>query len=221
MSSRSRASRATIRTPEPKQERIAPVDHGDSPAAFWAGPFGTEYTARNQVDWQARIPFLRGIIERTNASTFLDVGCNGGWNLRALKAIDATFMMSGVDVNQDALMLAQVEGFDAVNLPATEVVEKFGAGSAQMVITSGVLIHIPTDQLIATMEAIRDVSSDYVLAIEYDAPREEAIDYRGHADRLWKRPYGELFQSIGMSLVEHGQADGYHECHYWLLEKAL
>lgn len=220
MTTKTRAPRVTkTAVKAPKRERIADDDHGDSATAFWAGRFGTAYTARNQVKWQERIPLLRRMAEQTGAASFRDVGCNAGWNLRALKAINADFAMSGVDINHNALQLASEAGFDVINAAATDVVDLFGSGSAELVITSGVLIHIPTDTLVATMQAIRDVSSRYVLAIEYASEREVAVDYRGHADRLWKRPYGELYQSMSLALVESGPAEGYNDCHYWLLEK--
>ena len=46
---------------------------------FWAGEFGDEYVRRNQVDWRARIPFWREVIEMTGARSVHEVGCNCGW----------------------------------------------------------------------------------------------------------------------------------------------
>lgn len=196
-----------------------PLDSGTTPLDFWAGTFGNDYTKRNQVDWALRVPLLRRLIEQTEASSFLDVGCNAGWNLRALRSIDSSLEMSGVDVNHEALEQCVAEGFDVVNAPATEIVDTFGPHAAQMVITSGVLIHIPPEQLVDTMQAIIAASSQYVLAIEYDAPTQVEVEYRGHAGRLWKRPYGAIYQQLGLSLVETGVAEGYDDCTYWLLSK--
>jgi len=202
------------------RESVADPEIGEAALTMWASQFGDEYLERNQVDWTDRVPLLRRLAEQTGARSFLDVGCNAGWNLHALRAINPDFAMSGVDVNHRALQAAAAAGFDVVNARADSVAELFSPGSADMVITSGVLIHIPTEQLIAVMEAIRDASAGYVLAIEYAASREEAVEYRGQRDRLWRRPYGELYQSLGLSLLEFGQADGYNDCTYWLLEKA-
>lgn len=197
-------------------------DSGASPMAFWAGEFGVEYTDRNQVDWAQRIPLLQRMIDQTGAETFLDVGCNAGWNLMALRKISADFMMTGVDVNHRALQQAAAEGFDVINIPASAIADsdELGQECAQMVITSGVLIHIPPVDLPAVMQAIVTASSRYVLCIEYEAPVETMIDYRGHAHRLWKRPFGELYERLGMSVLETGVADGYVDCKYWLLEKS-
>lgn len=220
---RPRPSKRTLPTPNvPKIAAPRAPDSGATPMAFWAGDFGTEYTGRNQVDWSLRVPLLQRMIDQTSAQSFLDVGCNAGWNLLALRKINPDFMMSGVDVNHQALLQAADEGFDVINMPASTIAEsdELGNGCAEMVITSGVLIHIPPSDLDSVMRAIVAASSRYVLCIEYDAPAEQMIEYRGHQHRLWKRPFGAMYEALGMSVLESGVADGYTDCRYWLLEKS-
>lgn len=185
---------------------------------FWSGEFGREYTARQRVDYRDRIPLLTHILEQTGATTFLDVGTNEGHNLKALRDISAEHQMSGIDVNPDALAKALAAGFDVQTGRADEAVALFGERAAELVITSGVLIHIAPEDLRASMAAIRDASSAYVLAIEYDSPEEREIPYRGHAGKLWARPFGDIYQELGLSLVETGKAQGYDQCQYWLME---
>ena len=185
---------------------------------FWRGSFGQEYTKRNRPNWRDRVPFWERIIERTNAQSVLDVGCNVGWNLLALRSF-SDIPMTGIDVNPLALLEAQTHGLDVAEGRADQVAEYFGAGAADLVVTSGVLIHIAPDDLMASMTAIRDASSQYVLAVEYEAQDETEVDYRGHKGRLWKRDYGGLYESIGLSLVEYGPAQGFDRCMFWLLEK--
>ena len=188
--------------------------------AFWQGDFGRDYLTRNQVDYTERIPLLNHIAEMTGAQTFLDVGTNAGWNLLALRHINPEYMMSGVDVNQEALEKAQISGFDVHVSPADKIAEIFGEQAADMVITSGMLIHVAPEDLKATMQAIVDCSSQYVLAIEYEADAEQEVEYRGNKGKLWKRPFGKLYQELGLSLVETGNATGYDKCTYWLMEKS-
>lgn len=188
---------------------------------FWRGQFGNEYNKRNgMVPWSDRVPFWRHIVTKTGAKSFLDVGCNAGWNLLALQQMGADLLMSGVDINEDAVQLAQSNGFDAAVCPADGVVEKFNADACDMVITSGVLIHIAPEDLQRTMEALVAVTRRWVVAVEYDAPTVTEVEYRGHKGKLWKRPYGELYQAHGLKLVDSGPADGFDDCTYWLLEKA-
>lgn len=186
---------------------------------FWKGDFGRDYTARNRVRYQDRIPLLTRIIETTGANSVLDVGCNAGWNMLALREINDEIAMSGVDVNQQALEEAANHGFDVIEGRADQVGELFSPGCADLVITSGVLIHIAPQDLSASMRAIVDASSAYVLAIEYDSANEREIEYRGNKGKLWARPFGRLYEQMGLSLVEHGPAEGYDQCHFWLMEK--
>jgi pseudaminic acid biosynthesis-associated methylase len=187
---------------------------------FWQGPFGTDYLARNRVDWKERVPFWQHIVELTGATSFLDIGTNAGWNLHALRSISPEFTMSGVDINIEALREAQAAGFDVAEVPAHAVVETFGPGAAELVVTSGVLIHIAPDDLPKTLAAIHDASSRYVLAIEYAGDVETEVEYRGNAGKLWRRPFGELYMQRGLSLVETGVAQGFRDCTYWLMEKS-
>ncbi len=221
----SRASKHSRRVKSVLKPRIGEAkapDSGATPQAFWAGAFGDDYTGRNQIDWSLRVPLLQRMIDQTGAETFLDVGCNAGWNLLALRKINPDFMMSGVDVNHQALLQAANEGFDVINAPAATIadIDELGAECAQMVITSGVLIHIPPVELEAVMRAIVAASSKYVLCIEYEHPTEQMVEYRGHQHRLWKRPFGELYERLGLSVLETGVAEGYVDCRYWLMERS-
>lgn len=187
---------------------------------FWKGDFGKEYTTRNRPKWQDRVSFMTHILEQTGATSFLDVGTNAGWNLHALRSINAEYLMSGLDVNRGALEEATAAGFDVVEGRADQAAEMFGAGAAELVMTSGVLIHIAPADLPAAMQAIVDASSKYVLAVEYDAQEEAEVAYRGHVGRLWRRPFGKLYEAMGLSLIETGEAPGYDQCTYFLLEKS-
>jgi pseudaminic acid biosynthesis-associated methylase len=187
---------------------------------FWAGDFGRDYTQRNRVQWQDRVPFWQRICEQTRAESFLDVGCNAGWNLLALRSINPDFLMSGVDLNAQAVKEASEQGLDVHQAKATDAPGLFGHGVAGLTITSGVLIHVPPEDLQATMQAVIDVSAQYVIAIEYEADSEQEVEYRGHQGKLWRRPFGKLYEAMGLSLVEYiPQAQGFDRCAAWLMEK--
>ena len=84
------------------------------------------------------------------------------------------------------------------------------------------LIHIPPEELGKAMNKLIRMSSDWVLAIEYEADQEEEIVYRGKKGLLWKRPYGELYQEMGLTMVETGKLQqdvGFDNCRYWLMRK--
>ena len=190
-----------------------------TPTEFWSGAGGKAYTERNRVDWAKRVPFWQHILDVTDAQSFLEVGTNVGWNLRAIRSLNKDLLMTGVDLNEDALREALDARLDVEVLPGHRVAEFFGAGCCGLAFTAGVLIHVPPDDLRQTMAAIRDVSDQYVLAIEYESADAQELEYCGRTGLLWKRPYGKLYQDMGLSLVESGEAVGFDQCTYWLLEK--
>lgn len=193
---------------------------------FWAGDFGKSYLERNQVDWTKRIPFYRRIVEMTNCESVFDLGCNAGWNLRAIEKVDQDIEFTGCDVNQDALNEAKAAipygEFDIC--PARDIVEFYGEEwKRHLTMTAGVLIHIPEQEIWDVMRSMVRLSGEYVLAIEYDADKTEEVTYRGHSGRLWRRPYGPMYQSLHMNLIytcKLGPEEGFGPgCTAWLLRR--
>lgn len=186
--------------------------------AFWASDFGNAYTKRNRVEWAKRIPFWRNILSITQARSVLDVGCNVGWNLMAIRDIDRTVVTMGVDVNADAVGEARTNELDVMKLPAKEA-GGFFRERYDLVCTSGVLIHVSPADLPATMQSIINASRRWVLAVEYEAPKEVEVEYRGNAERLWKRPFGTLYEQMGLETIAKSDAEGFDQCAAWLLAK--
>lgn len=180
---------------------------------FWKGEFGDAYLKRNQVDWRARIPFWESIMEMTGARSVWEFGCNAGWNLSAIMRACPDAALYGTDINQKALEQATAAGIEWVG-------DKLGKKAMfELTFTAGVLIHIPPEDLQPTMDDLVQHSHRWVLAVEYDYPVSQEVEYRGHAGKLWKRPYGRLYEDMGLELVRSGEARGFDQCTFWLLEK--
>lgn len=189
-------------------------------AEFWTSDFGNEYTSRNRVDWRARIPFWDGIIQRYGIRSVFELGTNAGWNFSAIKhSVNGYNVgLQGVEINEQARRQASSAGHKSIvdgNFPDDFMM----LPAHELTYTSGVLIHIPPEKLKEVMCGLIDVSCQYIMAIEYESEQEEEVEYRGHTERLWKRPYGQLYQDLGLKLVETGNAEGFDSCTYWLLEK--
>jgi pseudaminic acid biosynthesis-associated methylase len=185
--------------------------------AFWSGEFGDAYTARNRVDWRARIKFWRTVMDETGARSVYEFGCNAGWNLSAIRRLFPDVELWGHDVNERAVQQARWAGLRGVQLGSGPGLD---GGSVDLAFTAGVLIHIAPDELEAFMGEVVRVSAQYVLAVEYEAEQEEALDYRGHTERLWKRPYGKLYEAMGLTQVAKWPAGaGFDNCTAWLMEK--
>ena len=186
-----------------------------STAEFWAGEFGAAYTARNRVDWRKRIPFWREVIELTGARSVFEFGCNAGWNLSAIRRVENDIQTYGREINEVALIQAEAAGHQVATVGLITDLNCY-----DLAFTAGVLIHIAPEQLDATMREIVSVSAQYVLAVEYAADKEEEVEYRGHAGKLWRRPFGKLYQDMGLKLVKEWPAgDGFDNCTAWLLGK--
>ena len=187
---------------------------------FWEGSFGNDYVDRNRVDWAKRVPFWRSLIP-DDVTTILEVGCNIGGNLKAIRAA-VDIKPVGVDVNEKALLEAACAGFEVHRMPGHEVSCRLGTGVFDLVFTAGVLIHVPPEDLEQTMRAIVQASRKYVIAVEYAHPMETEVEYRGHSGKLWKRPFGRMYEALGLELQWFGFAGpdkGFDNCAAWLLEK--
>lgn len=187
-------------------------------ADFWKGDFGAAYIARNQIDYRTRMDFFREVLNLTNAGNVLEVGCNKGHNLLAIAAVSPWVEIAGCDINATATELARSVLPEAFieNIGANEL-DQFGI-KFDLVFTAGVLIHIAPESLKAVMQSIIDASEKYVLAVEYESSAEIEVTYRGHEGKLWRRPFGRLYQDMGLKLVKEWPAgDGFDNCQAWLL----
>jgi pseudaminic acid biosynthesis-associated methylase len=185
----------------------------------WQGSFGDAYLQRNRVDWRKRIPFWKSILDNTGIRSAFELGCNAGWNLSALERCDNNLVVWGCDINEKALELAYAAGLGVFNVNDSIARQQF-PNTAELTFTVGVLIHIAPKELKETMQKMIDLSSDYVLAVEYESDVETEIEYRGQQDLLWKRPYGELYKRMGLELIQAGDAGkGFDNCTYWLMRK--
>ena len=193
------------------------VDFNQTGVELWSSEFGNDYTNRNQVDWRKRMPFWKMIEERTGARSYFELGCNAGWNLSAIRRQFPDVNVVGSDINEQASRQAHMARLNVINmLDFTKEVP----GTFELVFTAGVLIHIEPEHVKDVMQDLINKSLRWILAVEYAAERETIVEYRGHTEKCWKRPYGEMYKALGLKLVDHGAAgDGFDNCHYWLLEK--
>ena len=188
---------------------------------WWSKEGGDAYTKRNKVDWQARIPFWKMILDKTGARSVFEFGCNAGWNLSAIKRIYPDVAILGYDINKAAIQHANAAGLNTESDPQWLSFDgcKPFIDEAELVFTAGVLIHIPPEDLKQTMQDLIDKSLDYVLAIEYYAEEETEIEYQGEKGLLWKRPYRKLYQDMGLEPIAEGMAVGFDACTWSLLKK--
>jgi pseudaminic acid biosynthesis-associated methylase len=187
----------------------------------WKGEFGNAYTDRNPVDWKTLLPIFAPIIDGLEIRSVLEVGCNRGHNLVALRELlGPGARVVGVEPNPHALALAKAAGNEVVpgsifNLP-------FPDGEFDLVFTAGVLIHIAQAGLAAALKEVYRCSRRYLLAAEYFAEQETVLPYQGQANLLWKRNFPRHYQNLLPDLVpvRNGYEAGWDRTHWWVFEKS-
>jgi pseudaminic acid biosynthesis-associated methylase len=193
---------------------------------IWKGEFGEAYTDRNALaDWRVKLPAFQKMLEGLSIKKVLEVGCNRGYNLLVLaELLGKDSEVIGIEPNRYALELARAASVKVGALYGHTFDIPFKNAYFDLTVTSGVLIHISLIDLPKALREIYRVSKQYILAIEYWAPEETTIHYRGYDNLLWKRDFLSHYknQFPGLTLIRSGYwgpEDGFDRCHWWLFEK--
>lgn len=196
--------------------------------AFWAGEFGIDYLKRNQGEEMIRQNinlFSKILTFAPDVKSIVELGCNIGMNLAALKRISADFKLRGYEINAEASKLAQEQGVGEI-INTTIINPLSNEATFDLAFTKGVLIHISPDHLEKVYENLVALSHRYILVSEYYNPSPDRVTYRGHEDRLFKRDFaGELMDKYHLKLIAYGfnyRRDNYipgDDCTWFLLEK--
>ena len=167
---------------------------------FWAGEFGDEYITRNTGFINSKINLFHEALP--SVGSVYEVGANIGLNLDAVHEMDDSTELYALEINNQACeALSQKPHI------------KFTQGSllenppykAQLVLSSGVLIHIDPDRLPQAYEHIYNASDQYILLCEYYNPSPVEVVYRGHEGKLFKRDFaGEMMDKYNLKLLKYG-----------------
>lgn len=187
---------------------------------MWSGDFGNRYTQRCDVKPESRVDIFKELIP-LGCETMLEVGCNKGHNLEAIKIFN-TATIVGIEPNKSLCKSPNIINGDAYNLPWAD-------NTFDLVFTAGVLIHIPEDRLAEALTEIYRVSGKYIMMIEYYSPETEGKQYRdfGSKKGLWSRPYGDIFSSMfNIKNIKEGKVRdigndgwGFSDSNYWIYKK--
>lgn len=173
---------------------------------FWSGEFGDAYTSRNGGAGllATNVNLFSKILARTHdVETIIELGANKGMNLDALKILLPTADLTGVDINESAVTELTDKGYVGVQSALQDYTPVW---IRDMVISKGVGIHIPPDELEAFYAKLYECSKRYIVIAEYysKAPRE--IEYRGNIGKLWARDFaGDMLNLYpDLQLVDYG-----------------
>ena len=182
-------------------------DYATAQEALWAGSFGTEYVERNRgADLvAANTELFRKVLSRTSGvSSVLELGCNIGNNLRALRGLLPQAELLGVEINEAAA--AEVRAWGGAEVEVGSILGYASERSFDLTFTKGVLIHINPEAVHEVYAALTAASSRFVMVCEYYNPTPVEVRYRGKDAALFKRDFaGEILDATpGLRLVDYG-----------------
>lgn len=191
----------------------------------WRGDFGRDYITRNEATASNTRDLTRmwaRMLQNIRPLSALEVGANIGNNIRAIRNVMAPHF-TAVEPNELArqrlkALNVRVVDADAERLP-------FDNGSFDLAFTSGVLIHIPPENLAAACQELCRVSSRYVLCVEYFSQEPREVRYRDSERMLWTRDFGQFYLDTCPELkcIDYGffwtGAGAVDNLTFWLFEK--
>lgn len=200
--------------------------------ALWRNDFGDDYVDRNAVS-DAHLAALTtnwALVMRSMAArrpkTIFEGGANIGLNLRALRRLtDARFI--ALEPNAKARQRLVDDGIVAPGDIKDGLLNKIDLpnDSVDLSFTSGVLIHVPPADLLASCRELVRISKRYVVAIEYFAAQPTEVPYRGHTEALFKRDFGAFYLENFpfLRVLDYGFAwkplTGLDNLTWWVFEK--
>lgn len=199
---------------------------------FWRGEFGDTYTDRNapgEAQLRARAEMwteIMACMAGAPPTSILEVGANLGINLRTLRGLSDAELIA-IEPNAYARQTLVADGVVSETNARDGVADNIGLpeGAVDLAFTSGVLIHIHPDNLLASCREIHRVSRRYIVCIEYFAQNPEEVAYRGHSSVLFKRDFGGFWLDhfSGLKVLGYGfvwkRVTGLDDLTWWAFEK--
>ena len=175
---------------------------------FWAGEFGTDYIGRNDSEdyLAANLNFFGEVLGKTKGvESLIELGPNIGMNLKAVQLLFPKAKLAGVEINQDATEILKAE-FPQGDFFNESIFDFEPQTKYDLCLIKGVLIHLNPDMLGQAYEKLYKSSQKYVLIAEYFNRTPVTVEYRGHADKLFKRDFAGEFldQYEDFSLRDYG-----------------
>lgn len=184
----------------------------------------TLWRSDHYKEWAARTDERRAVLIRSNFTLFygilediqdevesiLEFGAGNGLNLLAIRDAFPDIDLHATDINPEAVEELHRLGFNSVCCPITQD----GLLPCDLVLTKGVLMHVPPTQIKDAYRTLYETARNYILICEYYNPVPVEVPYHGETGVLWKRDYaGEMLDIYpDLRLVDYGFV--YHRDHF-------
>jgi pseudaminic acid biosynthesis-associated methylase len=212
---------------------LSDSSHDDAKSAQlqrWITDVGDAYLERNRPNEQQIRDTAVGIASILQhmcpkPATILEIGAASGFYLRALQRICDAELWT-VEPNPQARAVLSSEVIPKKNVLDGQIIDlPFDERRFDLVFTSGVLIHIPDDELEAAYREMHRVSARWLLSIEYFNPTPVSVRWHGEDGLLVKRDYGALWLDLfnDLKYVAHGffwhQVTRLGDATWWLFRR--
>ncbi len=196
---------------------------------FWKEKYSKEYISRNSnYLLDSGIKCWAKMLERAeNINSILECGSNIGRNIKILNYVLPSASKSIIEISPEPYQIVTTNYTIDQSFNGSILESSFDRAKFDLVFTSGVLIHIHPDEVLANMQKMFEYSSKYILMVEYFNRTPVMIEYKGEMNKLFKRDFGKLFiESFPVKLVDYGflwghlyDDAGFDDVTYWLFEK--
>ena len=170
---------------------------------FWQKKFGDNYSKRNLKRNNRILSIGRELItNKVQLSSAIELGCNVGYNLDALKKIYPNIQTYGVEINKKAYLICKKKH----PCSNTSLLEFISKKRFDLVFTCGVLIHQNPKSLKKIYSKLYNLSKKYIYIEEYFNLTPVSILYRGNDERLFKRDFAkEIWQLYPkLKIIDYG-----------------
>jgi pseudaminic acid biosynthesis-associated methylase len=195
----------------------------------WTGIAGHEYIERNDfADYKLEqgVTAYKRILKGLTFNSLLEVGANIGLNLwfingikyKELYAVEPYKEAYNRLISQNLFHLKEAYNCSGYDIPLND-------GEIDIVMTSGVLIHVAPDNLKRMTDEIVRVSKKYIICSEYFSYNPETIPYRGQTGLLFKRDFGKWYvDNYNLKCVNYGflwesELPIFNNLTWWVFEK--
>ena len=196
---------------------------------FWKESYAEEYIKKNSsYNGKLGIECWKQILKKSEGiNSILECGSNVGRNISSLEAIYPDAQKSIIEISDQAFEVINKKFNFEYTFNGTILESGFPSNYFDLVFTSGVLIHIHPDEVLANMNKMFEYSNKYILVAEYFNRTPVMIEYQGEENKLFKQDFGKLFmENFDVNLVDYGflwghiyDEAGFDDITWWLFKK--
>ena len=193
----------------------------------WSGTFGNDYTERQTEDLDNRAFLFSDALKMvfSEIDSVCEFGANVGENIKVLQELFGFRKkwlknkkmpdFGAIEINEKCSVILIEQDIAEVYCQSVSepIIHKY-----DLVFTRGVLIHLPEEDLIKTVDNMIATSNKYILVAEYHNPERRMITYRGKDNMMWQDNYYKYFINKGCELIDYG-FDPKYDITWFLMKK--